>query len=133
MSRYVINRIFIIFKLKRVIRGVISLADGSKKRMIIGVVAAQVADIEQRRILQGIIEQSQIHNCDVAVFSNVYNPNESPELFIAENKIYELVLSNELDGIILISEAFINNQLRDNIKSKLMKLKNIPILIIGHL
>lgn len=111
----------------------ISLADGSKKRMIIGVVAAQVADIEQRRILQGIIEQSQIHNCDVAVFSNVYNPNESPELFIAENKIYELVLSNELDGIILISEAFINNQLRDNIKSKLMKLKNIPIIIIGTL
>ena len=63
----------------------------------------------------------------------MYNPNESPELFIAENKIYELVLSNELDGIILISEAFINNQLRDNIKSKLMKLKNIPIIIIGTL
>ena len=46
-----------------------------KKRLAFGVVAAQASDIEQRRIMQGIIEQSRLQNIDTVVISNIYNPD----------------------------------------------------------
>lgn len=103
----------------------------SKKRPIFGVVAAQAADMEQRQILKGIIEQAQKFNVDIAVFSNIYNPNETDPSLYCENKIYDLILSQELDGIILISESIINTELQQKIKQNLELRNTVPIVVIG--
>lgn len=100
------------------------------RRRIFGVIAANAADIEQREILSGIIERAQMMNIDIAVISNIYNPTEPSEVLKTENKIYDLILSDELDGIILISEAIINPDLQQQIKNNLMK-RSVPIIVIG--
>ncbi len=102
----------------------------SKKRRIFGVVAANAADIEQREILGGAIGKAQSMNIDIAVISNIYNPIETAEALRTENRIYDLILSDELDGIILISEAIINSDLQRQIKECLSE-KDIPIIVIG--
>ena len=56
--------------------------------------AAQVADIEQREILLGIIETAQEFNIDIAVISNIYNPIETDEVLITENRIYDMISSD---------------------------------------
>lgn len=103
----------------------------NKKRRICGVVAAQAADIEQRQILQGVIEQAQSADMDVAVFSNIYNPEKPNSALLCENSIYDLILSPELDGIILISEVILNKALQQSIKEKLISQRHIPIVVIG--
>ena len=70
------------------------------KRDIYGVIAANVADIEQREILSGIISKAQELNIDVVVISNIYNPTETSEVLKAENGIYDLIQSDEFDGLI---------------------------------
>ena len=101
-----------------------------KKRRIFGVVAAQVSDIEQREILSGAIEKAQSMNIDLAVISNIYNPIDTADVLKTENKIYELIRSDELDGIILISEAILNLDVQQLIISELSK-KDIPTIVIG--
>ena len=71
-------------------------------RKIFGVIAAQPADMEQREILFGIMEQAKKYGIDIAVLSNIYNPNETDDALNCENEIYDLILSNEFDGFILI-------------------------------
>ena len=78
-----------------------------KNRPIYGVIAAQVADIEQWEILLGIIETAQEFNIDIAVISNIYNPIETDEVLITENRISDMISSDEFDGFILISESII--------------------------
>ena len=101
-----------------------------KRRMIFGVVAAQAADIEQREILSGAIETAQSMNIDIAIISNIYNPIETADVLKAENKIYDLILSDEFDGIILISEAILNHDSQELVISRLAK-KDVPIVVIG--
>ena len=101
-----------------------------KKRMIIGVITAQVSDTEQKRILSGIIEESLKNNIDVAIISNIYNPNDEDFELSFENNIYDLINSEELDAIILISEVIINTNLQKLIKENLIN-KNIPVVTIG--
>ena len=67
-----------------------------KKRLTFGVVAAQASDIEQRRIMEGIIEQAKALNIDTVVISNIYNPDKSVYTLDCrkENNIYELLNSS---------------------------------------
>ena len=102
-----------------------------KNRSVYGVIAAQVADIEQREILFGIIETAQKMNIDIAVISNIYNPNETAEMIKTENQIYNLILSNEFDGFILISESIINKDVQKLVIENLSKRKNVPIVAVG--
>lgn len=97
-------------------------------RRMLGVVGAEVNNIEQRQILRGIIEQAQEANTDVAVISNLYNPNNTD--CWGENRIYDLILSPDLDAIILLSESFVNEKLQQLICDRLMKIQ-IPILMVG--
>ncbi|MEE5994439.1 MAG: substrate-binding domain-containing protein [Oscillospiraceae bacterium] len=101
------------------------------KRDIYGVIAANVADIEQREILSGIISKAQELNIDVAVISNIYNPTETSEVLKAENGIYDLIQSDEFDGLILISEAIINSDVQQRILNNLKKMSHIPIVVLG--
>lgn len=104
-----------------------------KKRPIIGVVAAQASDIEQRRILKGTIEQARAENIDIIVISNIYNPDKSTYTLDCkkENNIYDLISSPDIDGFILIAEAIINIDLQERIKSALQKRPETPVVVVG--
>lgn len=100
-------------------------------RPILGVMAAQAHSIEQRQILGGIIGQAQQLGYDTAVFSNVFNPNVLDDSLMCENKIYELILSDEINAVILIVESFVNETLRQKI-ADILKLKHkVPIIVVG--
>ncbi len=99
--------------------------------LLIGVIAAQAADIEQREILHGIITQAQTIPATLAIFSNTYNPNDPDPALDCENRIYELILSHKLDGLVLISEAFLNNEIRQIIHDKLVQCGDLPVVVIG--
>lgn len=101
------------------------------KRKIFGIIAAQVADVEQREILHGIMESARLMNIDIVVLSNIYNPNEPNSALDHENAIYDLILSPEFDGFILISEVFINLTLQQLIIQNLQKQPDIPVIAIG--
>ena len=67
-----------------------------KKRMIFGVVAAEANSIEQREIIRGIAQFDKSAGIDTIIFSNNYNPNVKEKELYCENKIYELMQSDEL-------------------------------------
>lgn len=98
--------------------------------MIFGVVTASASSVEQQRILNGIIEQAKEYNVDVAILSNIYNPNDPDNDIYCENMIYELIDAPVFDGIILISESFMNSELQQTVRHYLLK-KDVPIVIIG--
>ncbi len=100
------------------------------KRPIICVVSAEANSIEQRQILFGIIEKAQEYGYDTAVLSNIYNPNISINSLECENKIYELVLSEQISAVILISESFVNEQIREAIANSMLT-KDVPIIVLG--
>lgn len=104
-----------------------------KLRHIIGVVAAEVNNSEQRQILKGITEQAQAYNTDVAVISNIFNSNlsSSEDGNFFENEIYDLILSDDIDGLIFISESFVNDRLKKKIRELILKRKSLPIIAVG--
>ncbi|MCR4888606.1 MAG: substrate-binding domain-containing protein [Ruminococcus sp.] len=100
------------------------------RRPIICVVAAEANSIEQRQILYGIIEKAQEYGYDTAVISNIYNPNVSINSLACENKIYELIQSEDIAAMIMIAESFVNEEIRQNIADLMLK-KDIPMIILG--
>ncbi|WP_026053038.1 hypothetical protein [Ruminococcus flavefaciens] len=101
-----------------------------KKRMIFGVVTAEANSIEQRQIIKGIARFDQCVGIDTIIFSNNYNPNVKEKELFCENKIYDLILSDEIDGLIVTSESFVNEELRKNIADYISR-KTIPVVIAG--
>ncbi len=99
-----------------------------KLRRIIGVVGAEVNSIEQRKILEGIIEEAMQHNVDVAVISNLFNPN--PPEPTGEIQIYDLIQSEDFDALILLSESIVSDELRERLREALMQ-KEIPVIVTG--
>ena len=106
-----------------------------KQRKIYGVIAAEASSIEQRQILNGVIATAQAHNIDIAVITNIYNPYDENDRdykeFFTENRIYELILSPELDGLILIAESFTNKHLQGVMLETLKKRLDLPLIIIS--
>ncbi len=102
-----------------------------KMRKIIGVVSAEVNSIEQRQIMKGIITRAQAFDFHTVVLSNIYNPYEFDEQLDLENEIYELALSPELCGIILIAESFVGKHVRKKVMGFLQQRQDIPIIVIG--
>ena len=98
--------------------------------MIFGVVAAEANSIEQRQVIKGIARFDQCIGVDTVVFSNNYNPNVKEKELFCENRIYDLILSDELDGLILLSESFVNEDVKKLI-ADLISRKNIPIVVVG--
>lgn len=98
------------------------------KRPLICVITARASQSEQRQLLKGILSKADELGIDIAVFSNVYNFVEYFADTEVENKIYELVHSERLDGVILTSESFIYPELRESIYDHIKDL-DIPIVI----
>ena len=101
-----------------------------ERKLTIAVVASQVSDIQQRQLLEGIIEQAHIMDINVAVFSNVYNPFYSDKEVEIENNIYNLIYTEKVDGIIVDEEPILNEELKSKISELLAKRKDIPIVSV---
>ncbi|SDA11202.1 DNA-binding transcriptional regulator, LacI/PurR family [Ruminococcus sp. YE71] len=97
-------------------------------RPLIGVITARASQSEQRQLLKGILSKADELGIDIAVFSNVYNFAEYFADVEVENKIYELVHSERLDGLILAYESLIYPDLIDSIHDHIREL-NIPIVV----
>lgn len=102
-----------------------------EKRRIFGIIGAEVNCVAQRELLKGIIEQAKRCNIDIAVLSNIYNLNANDNELQCENKIYDLIFSSEYDGLILLSEPFINEQLQKTIHQYLLQQHTVPLVIAG--
>lgn len=102
-----------------------------KKRMIIGVVTAEANSIEQRQVIKGIARFNQCVGADTVVFSNNYNPNVKEKELFCENRIYDLIMSDEIDGLIVISESFVSDELKKMI-ADLLSRKTVPIVVVGN-
>ena len=81
-------------------------------------------------MIKGIARFDQCVGVDTIIFSNNYNPNIKEKELFCENRIYDLILSDEIDGLIIISESFVNEELRKVI-ADLLSRKTIPIVVVG--
>lgn len=100
------------------------------KRRIIGVISAEANKIEQRQLLRGIGSTALRLGYDTAVISNIYNPTIDTNEFICENRIFDLLESDDLDAVIIIAESFMVDFLRKEIADRLRD-KNLPIINMG--
>ncbi len=98
---------------------------------LIGILTASAYRIEQRQLLEGIIAQAQEFDIDTAVFSNIYNLKDYYAHIEVENMIYELMLSEKLDGLILAAESFLNEEVQQDIYQKLIIRSDIPVVVTG--
>ncbi|MCM1062322.1 MAG: LacI family transcriptional regulator, partial [Eubacterium sp.] len=97
-------------------------------KLFIGIITARVSESEQRKLLAGILSQAEKYNIHAAVFSNIYNFNEYYADVEVENKIYDLIESERLDGIILAAESIMNHELQTFIYNKICS-RNIPVVV----
>ncbi len=102
-----------------------------QKQLLIGVITASASQSEQRQLLEGITEQAQKLGAATAVFSNIYNAEEYFAEVEIENKIYELIVSKRLDGLILTAECFLNHDIQQRIYQLLLSRTDIPIIVTG--
>lgn len=102
----------------------------SKNHPIIAVVTASANAFAERELLSGIISAAAGKNCRTVVFSNIYNMYSTDDDLICEQSIYELILSDGISGIIVMSESFIEAKLREKI-AVLLKRKNVPVVVAG--
>lgn len=100
-------------------------------RYIIGVIASQLSDIEQSELLSGMLRQAQERNIDLLFLSNIYNPNDPANTIERENDIYDLILSDAFDGLILFSETILNTTQQKLIVEHLSHMAHVPLIALG--
>lgn len=103
-------------------------------RLLIAVVTARAFEREQKIMLDGIMTKAEEYGVYIAVISNIYNFGNVKEHFEhieVENKIYELVDSEQIDGIIFMGETFYESDVRTNLLKKMEDIK-IPIVVAGE-
>ena len=101
----------------------------TNKRPLIGVLTARASESEQRQLLKGILSKADELDMDIAVFSNVYNISEYYADVEVENKVYELVHSEQLDGVIVTYESLIYPDMQKSICEHIKAL-DIPVVMI---
>lgn len=102
-------------------------------RPLIAVVTARPYQKEQKIMLEGIMTEAEKYGFHIAVIANIYN-FDNVEYYFAhtavENKIYELMDSERIDGIILMLETVSYSDLKEKILERLSKRK-IPVVVAG--
>lgn len=126
------------FLLKKLIRYdiIISNLDGGdgvlhNKRPVIGIITARAAESEQKQILSGILTQAEKVSADTVVLTNLYDFYQYNTKVMIENKVYELILSERLDGIIFTAESINNDDLTKIILDTIRKRSDIPVVVTG--
>ena len=101
------------------------------KPYLIGVIGAEVNGNEQRQLLSGIISQAQKSCVQILTLSNLYNPLEPEQADCTDNRIYDLLYSNDFDALILLTESFVNPALRRKLNGMLQQRPSVPVVLIG--
>lgn len=104
---------------------------GLNNRKIICAVTASASKNEQKQLLSGIISKAHEMDYDVIILSNIYNTAKYHAHIEVENRIYNLIDSKKIDGIIVNSDSILNENLLLNIKNKLMSRTDIPVISVG--
>lgn len=99
-------------------------------RPLIAIVAARASEYEQQIMLEAIMSQANKYGMYSAVISNIYNFREYFASVEVENKIYELIRSDRIDGIIFMSESVSDSELRERLIEE-MRNFNVPIVVAG--
>lgn len=100
------------------------------KAPIIAVVTALANGFAEKELLSGIISENKKNGFATVVFSNIYNTVQQNDNLMCEQKIYDLVRSPDISGIILLCESFVEDVSRRRIASALAGM-DIPIVGIG--
>lgn len=101
------------------------------KRPVIGIITARAAESEQKQILSGILTQAEKVGADTVVLTNLYDFYQYNTKVMIENKVYELILSERLDGIIFTAESINNDDLTKIILDTIRKRSSIPVVVTG--
>ncbi|MCR4888674.1 MAG: substrate-binding domain-containing protein [Ruminococcus sp.] len=98
------------------------------KSPIIAVIAAGVNGFAEKEFLSGIISENKSSGYATVVFSNIYNIVQKNENLLCEQNIYDLAVSNDISGIILLCESFVEGEIRRRIASLL---KDVKVPVVG--
>ncbi|MBQ8928300.1 MAG: substrate-binding domain-containing protein [Oscillospiraceae bacterium] len=98
---------------------------------MIGIITAQATEEEQQILLRGIIGEAQAQGFETMIFSNIYNSAEYFADVEVENKIYDLILSQRLQGLILTAECVLNPVLQQEIYDRIISRSDIPVVVTG--
>ena len=98
---------------------------------IIGVIGAEVNNIEQREMLSGMIEAARRHSVQLIVLSNLYNRLEPETANAPDNSVYDLISGDGFDSFIIMSESFVNPGLRSRLREAMERRRDIPLIIAG--
>ena len=99
-------------------------------RKNIGVVTACANNYPERETISGIIAQLQQQGLNTVIFSNIYNFGENGMELLSEHKIYELIRSGDISGLILLTESFADVRLKKMISDMIWE-TDLPVIAIG--
>ena len=99
------------------------------ERILIGVIITDCHIAFQSEILRGIITQAFKSNCDVAVISPLHNFSISSVHKDAEKNIFDLVLSEDIAGIIYDRNSICSEDIRRSI-DELCKRAEKPVMLL---
>lgn len=100
-------------------------------KIVIGIITARASESEQRDMLSGVLAQAKKLDIYPVVISNLFNFSEYYADVDIENKIYELIESERLDGIIYMEELVLESKLRSSLLNRIRKL-DIPVVVTGE-
>ncbi len=100
------------------------------QRPFIGIITAKVGNPEQKQLLSGILVQAHAMGMDTAVFSNIYCFDKYYAGTEVENRIYDLITSERLSGLILTAESILNPDLQQYIYQRIVE-RNVPFVVTG--
>ena len=101
------------------------------KRILIGVIIADCHIAFQSEILRGIITQAFKSNCDVAVISPLHNFSLSSVHKDAEKTIFDLIMSEKIDGIIYDRNSLQNEDICRHM-DELCKRSEKPVMLLDY-
>ena len=105
--------------------------ESMSRRILIGVVIADCHIDFQCEILRGIITQAFKSNCDIAVIAPLHDFSVHSVHKDAEKSIFDLILSDSIDGIIYDRNTFHDEEICRYIDN-LCKRSEKPVMLLDH-
>lgn len=102
----------------------------NQKCPIIAVVTALASGFAEKELLRGILNANRKAHYATVVLSNIYNLAQEDDELLCEQRIYELVRSKDISGILLLSESFVNENSRAA-AAELLSQTSVPIIGVG--
>ncbi len=99
-------------------------------KSLIAVITGIASSFAEQELLRGIIVENQKNGYSTVVFSGIYNIVHEDAYLECEHRIYELVYSQDVSGVILFCESFVDERTRATIAALLQKLP-VPLIGIG--